>query len=32
VECVPHRLAEMRWLKNKTFFGSVTDKSLNLFS
>lgn len=31
VECVPHRLAEMRWLKNKAFFGSVTDKSFNLF-
>lgn len=25
------RLAELRWLKNKTFFGSVTSKALALF-
>ena len=31
MESVPHRLAEMRWLKNKAFFGSVNDKSLKLF-
>ena len=24
-------LAEMRWLKNKLFFGSITDKALSLF-
>jgi uncharacterized protein (TIGR04255 family) len=26
-----HRLLEMRWLKNKAFFGSVTDKALQRF-
>jgi uncharacterized protein (TIGR04255 family) len=26
-----HRLSEMRWLKNKAFFGSVTDKALERF-
>ena len=31
IESVPHRLAEMRWLKNKAFFGSVNDQSLKLF-
>ena len=25
------RLAELRWLKNKTFFGSITSKALELF-
>jgi len=25
------RLLEMRWLKNKVFFGSVTEKALELF-
>jgi uncharacterized protein (TIGR04255 family) len=25
------RLAEMRWLKNKVFFGSITEKALNNF-
>lgn len=25
------RLTEMRWLKNKVFFGTVTDKALELF-
>lgn len=26
-----HRLKEMRWLKNKVFFGSITEKALGLF-
>jgi uncharacterized protein (TIGR04255 family) len=26
-----HRLLEMRWLKNKAFFGSVTEKALERF-
>ena len=24
------RLAEMRWLKNKVFFGSITEKAVNM--
>jgi uncharacterized protein (TIGR04255 family) len=28
---IEKRLAEMRWLKNKVFFGSVTDKALKIF-
>jgi uncharacterized protein (TIGR04255 family) len=28
---IDHRLAEMRWLKNKVFFGSVTEKALEKF-
>lgn len=26
-----HRLAEMRWLKNKVFYGSITDKAVERF-
>ncbi len=30
-EVLERRLAEMRWLKNKVFFGSITDKALATF-
>jgi hypothetical protein len=30
-EVLDMRLAEMRWLKNKVFFGSVTQKALASF-
>jgi uncharacterized protein (TIGR04255 family) len=30
-EKLVHRLLEMRWLKNKAFFGSVTEKALERF-
>jgi uncharacterized protein (TIGR04255 family) len=28
---LPQRLLEMRWLKNKVFFGSITEKALEMF-
>jgi hypothetical protein len=28
---IERRLAEMRWLKNKVFFGSVTGKAVESF-
>lgn len=31
VETLARRLLDMRWLKNKVFFGSVTDKALDRF-
>jgi uncharacterized protein (TIGR04255 family) len=30
-QIVENRLAEMRWLKNKVFFGSITEKALEQF-
>ncbi len=30
-EILEHRLAEMRWLKNKAFFGIISDKALATF-
>jgi len=31
LERTKHYLAEMRWLKNKVFFGSISEKSVELF-
>jgi uncharacterized protein (TIGR04255 family) len=30
-DALEHKLAEMRWLKNRAFFGSVTNKALESF-
>jgi uncharacterized protein (TIGR04255 family) len=30
-EILRRRLLEMRWLKNKAFFGSITEKALEMF-
>lgn len=30
-ELLERKLFEIRWLKNKAFFGSITDKAMNLF-
>ena len=31
-ELLQHYLAEMRWLKNKAFFGSITEKALSAYA